>query len=208
MKIPIRASAVRLLSSVRMRQASGTFMAGRFLSSVLVAVGNEFHRTVRILKSPGQPPVFVSNALAVDKTGFSPTATSSRSRSSAFASTSPGLFGNPVQRRCGEPRLRIMRPHPPMPQTKRESAVILKTDERKSSSRSGTAANSRRNQRPGTKTRVFLEGDKLEVAVVKGRWVLTHLPAGPLPEPHRSSTTFPTRSNTVTSLQRRCGGVL
>ena len=58
MKIPIKASAVRLLSSVKMRQASGTFMAGRFLSSVLVAVGylSELHRTVRILKSPGQPP--------------------------------------------------------------------------------------------------------------------------------------------------------
>ena len=40
MKIPIKASAVRLLSSVKMRQASGTFMAGRFLSSVLVAVGH------------------------------------------------------------------------------------------------------------------------------------------------------------------------
>jgi hypothetical protein len=69
MKIPIKASPVRLLSSVKMRQASGTFMAGRFPSSVLVAVGNEFHRTVRILRSPGQPPVFDSNALAVDKTG-------------------------------------------------------------------------------------------------------------------------------------------
>ena len=53
-----------------MRQASGTFMAGRFLSSVLVAVGNEFHRTVRILKSPGQPPLFNSNALVVDKNGI------------------------------------------------------------------------------------------------------------------------------------------
>ena len=30
MKIPIKASAVRLLSSVKMRQARGTFMAGRF----------------------------------------------------------------------------------------------------------------------------------------------------------------------------------
>jgi hypothetical protein len=30
MKIPIKASAVRRLSEVRMRQASGTFIAGRF----------------------------------------------------------------------------------------------------------------------------------------------------------------------------------
>jgi hypothetical protein len=29
--------------------------------------------------------------------------------------------------------------------------------------------------------RVFLEGDKLEVAVVNGRWVLTHLPAAHRP---------------------------
>jgi hypothetical protein len=27
--------------------------------------------------------------------------------------------------------------------------------------------------------RVFLEGDKIEVAVKNGRWVVTHLPAGP-----------------------------
>jgi hypothetical protein len=31
--------------------------------------------------------------------------------------------------------------------------------------------------------RVFLEGDKLEVTVVNGRWVLTHLPAAPRPMP-------------------------
>jgi hypothetical protein len=30
--------------------------------------------------------------------------------------------------------------------------------------------------------RVFLEGDKLEVAVNNGRWVLTNLPAGPRPK--------------------------
>jgi len=34
--------------------------------------------------------------------------------------------------------------------------------------------------------RVFLEGDKLEVAVKNGRWVLTHTPAKPRPpEPVR-----------------------
>ena len=80
------------------------------MSSVLVAAGNEFHRTVRILKSPGQPPLFNSNALVVDKNG------------------------------------------------------------------------------------IFVEGDKLEIAVKNGRWVLTHLPAGsrpagpeiPLPLPNRA----------------------
>jgi hypothetical protein len=31
----------------------------------------------------------------------------------------------------------------------------------------------------GVRNRVFLEGDKLEVAVIRRRWVLTHLPADP-----------------------------
>jgi hypothetical protein len=36
----------------------------------------------------------------------------------------------------------------------------------------------------------FLEGDKLEVAVKTGRWVLTHLPAKP-PEPKAVLHYFP-----------------
>ena len=39
--------------------------------------------------------------------------------------------------------------------------------------------------------RVFLEGDKLEVAVKNGRWVLTHLPAGPRPAAELVRRYFP-----------------
>jgi hypothetical protein len=39
--------------------------------------------------------------------------------------------------------------------------------------------------------RVFLEGDKLEVAMVNGGWVLAHLPAKP-PEPKSVQNYFPT----------------
>jgi hypothetical protein len=35
---------------------------------------------------------------------------------------------------------------------------------------------------------VFLESDKFDVAVKNGRWVLTHLPAGPRPAPSRYGT--------------------
>jgi hypothetical protein len=40
------------------------------------------------------------------------------------------------------------------------------------------------------KNRVFLEGDKLEVAVKNRHWVLTHLPAKP-PEPKPVLHYFP-----------------
>jgi hypothetical protein len=39
---------------------------------------------------------------------------------------------------------------------------------------------------------VFLEGDVLEVAVRDGRWVLTHVPAGPRPAPPPAQHYFPT----------------
>ena len=57
-------------------------------------------------------------------------------------------------------------------------------------SSSASKENSPQNQRAGTKNRVFLEGDKLEVAVKNGRWVLTHLPAKP-PEPKPVLHYFP-----------------
>ena len=47
------------------------------------------------------------------------------------------------------------------------------------SSNSASRGNSLQNQRAGTKNRVFLEGDRLEIEVKSGRWVLTHLPAKP-----------------------------
>jgi hypothetical protein len=40
--------------------------------------------------------------------------------------------------------------------------------------------------------RVFLEGDKLEVAMVNGRWVLTALLKGPAPAPNPVQHYFPT----------------
>ena len=48
--------------------------------------------------------------------------------------------------------------------------------------------------------RVFLEGDKLEVAVKNGRWVLMHLPAGLRPAAELVRTLFSGR------LKRRCNG--
>jgi hypothetical protein len=67
----------------------------------------------------------------------------------------------------------------------REPQIVLKTD-----------------QRPGGKfqakssgwdeNRTFLEGAVLEVAVRNGRWVLTHVPAGPRPAPHSAQHYFPT----------------
>jgi hypothetical protein len=36
-------------------------------------------------------------------------------------------------------------------------------------------------KRSWDENRVFLAGDKFEVAVRNGRWVLTHQPAGPAP---------------------------
>jgi hypothetical protein len=46
------------------------------------------------------------------------------------------------------------------------------------------------NQAVGMKT-VFLEGDKLEVAVKNDRWVLTNLPAGPRPAAELLRCYFP-----------------
>ena len=40
--------------------------------------------------------------------------------------------------------------------------------------------------------RVFLEGDELEVRVKDGRWVLTHTPAKPRPDPKPVGHYFPT----------------
>ena len=49
---------------------------------------------------------------------------------------------------------------------------------------------------------MFLEGDKLEVVVRNGRWLLTHLPAKAAAALSRTSTTFrPTSSDDVAMLQ-------
>jgi hypothetical protein len=53
-----------------------------------------------------------------------------------------------------------------------------------------TADHSRAKSTGWDENRVFLEGDKVEVAVVNGRWVLTHQPAKP-PEPKAVQHYFP-----------------
>ena len=91
---------------------------------------------------------------------------------------------NPMQRGCADrpaspsDPLRQFRYHPP--------GGLWASANRRSFSRSTSArwcsnsaskANSPQNQRAGTKNRVLLEGDRLEIEVKGGRWVLTHLPA-------------------------------
>jgi hypothetical protein len=61
--------------------------------------------------------------------------------------------------------------------SKREPQIIMKTGQR------STVIDLQRRGKFVAKSsgwdedRIFLEGDKLEVAVKNGRWVLTHLPA-------------------------------
>jgi hypothetical protein len=50
--------------------------------------------------------------------------------------------------------------------------------------------NSPQNQADGGENQVFLEGDKLEVAGIRGRWVLTHLPADPRQRRNRLDAIF------------------
>jgi hypothetical protein len=65
--------------------------------------------------------------------------------------------------------------------SKREPQIIMKTDQR------STVIDLQRRGKFVAKSsgwdedRIFLEGDKLEVAVKNGRWVLMHLPARPPP---------------------------
>jgi hypothetical protein len=74
---------------------------------------------------------------------------------------------------------------------KREPQIILKTDERNIRLELGREGKFAAKSTGWDENRVFLEGDKLEVAVTNGRWVLTHLPAAPRkPEPVRHY--FPT----------------
>jgi hypothetical protein len=61
----------------------------------------------------------------------------------------------------------------------------------KSSSKPGWTANSSLNQLVGTSAGL-LAGDKLEIALVKGRWVLAHLPARPRPKAPPVEHFFPT----------------
>jgi hypothetical protein len=74
---------------------------------------------------------------------------------------------------------------------KRERQIILKTDERNIHLELGRDGKFAAKSTGWDENRVFLEGDNLEIAVVNGRLVLTHLPAEPRkPEPVRHY--FPT----------------
>jgi hypothetical protein len=74
----------------------------------------------------------------------------------------------------------------------RVKEIILKTDERKIVLEIGHGGKFAAKSTGWDENRVFLEGDKLEVAVVNGRWVLSHLPAGPKPPAPPAEHCFPT----------------
>jgi hypothetical protein len=63
---------------------------------------------------------------------------------------------------------------------KREPQIILKTDERKVVLELDLEGKFAAKSTGWDENRVFLEGDKLEVEVKNGRWVLTHRPAKPV----------------------------
>jgi Zincin-like metallopeptidase len=72
--------------------------------------------------------------------------------------------------------------------SKREAQIILKTDVLKTDQRNvilelGLGGKFQAKSSGWDENRTFLEGDVLEVAVGNGRWVLTHVPAGPRPWP-------------------------
>ena len=103
--------------------------------------------------------------------------------------------------------LRQFRYHPPGEYvSKREPQIILKTDERK------YYAGTRPRGKFAAKSTAWdeIEDDKLEVAVKNGRWVVTHLPAGPARLSGRYSTTSVPKNDAVTAPavapQRRCDG--
>ena len=62
---------------------------------------------------------------------------------------------------------------------KRERQIILKTDERKVVLELGLEGKLAAKSTGWDENQVFLEDDKLEVAVKNGRWVLIHEPAKP-----------------------------
>ena len=87
----------------------------------------------------------------------------------------------PIRRVTG---FRVLKPPPHhfrAPMVKREPQIILKTDERKIHLELTLGGKFAAKSTGWDKNRVFLEGDKLDVAVVNGRWVLTHLPAAHRP---------------------------
>jgi hypothetical protein len=83
--------------------------------------------------------------------------------------------------------------------SRREPQIILKTDERSIVFEPGLGGKFSAKSTAWDENRVFLEGDKLEVAVNSSRWVVTHLPAGPARLSGRYSTTSVTKSDAVTT---------
>ena len=76
--------------------------------------------------------------------------------------------------------------------SKREPQIILKTDERSTVLELPCEGKFVAKSSGLDENRVLLEGDKLEVALVDGRWVVTHLPAGPRPKALPVNHYFPT----------------
>jgi hypothetical protein len=104
-----------------------------------------------------------------------------RSIEAAAATLDMKVFEAPVHNHADiEATLRgLARQHPPGVLWASATANHLKTEERKIHLEIGLGGNSPRNQPGWDENRVFLEGDKLEVAVVKGRRVLTAVPSKP-----------------------------
>jgi hypothetical protein len=73
----------------------------------------------------------------------------------------------------------------------REPQIILKTDERTIFLEMGLGGKIPSEIKRLGREPTFLEGDVLEVAVRNGRWVLTHVPAGPRPAPPPAQHYFP-----------------
>jgi hypothetical protein len=71
----------------------------------------------------------------------------------------------------------------------REPQIILKTDRRNFLLEMGGEGKFTAKSSGWHENRLFLEDDKLEVAVKNGRWMMTHLPAGRRQNRRQSNTT-------------------
>jgi hypothetical protein len=74
----------------------------------------------------------------------------------------------------------------------RQPQIILKTDQRNVILEWGLGRKLQAKSSGRDENRTFLEGAVLEVAVRNGRWVLTHVPAGPRPARPPTQHYFPT----------------
>jgi hypothetical protein len=73
----------------------------------------------------------------------------------------------------------------------REPQIILKTDQRNFLLEMGGEGKFTAKSSGWHENRLFLEDDKLEVAVKNGRWVMTICRSGPPPEPGPVEHYFP-----------------